>query len=95
MLAAISTKILGVSAQIGLAATSPIGAGSTGVASANWQISSPQRNSRQARIQRLYTDLSIRTMFFQGGSSAQKSQGGNRSAQNIQMHDAKRENRDL
>lgn len=90
MLAAISTKVLGVPAQIGLTAAGAIGAGSTGIASANWQVSSRQRDSGQARVQRLFIGLSIRGVLFRGGSGAQKCQGGNRSAQNAEMHNAKR-----
>lgn len=95
MLAPISTEILGVSAQVGLTATSAIGAGCPGIASAGWQVSSRQWNTGQARIQRLFVGVSMRRVLFQYGSGTQRSQSGNRCGEDVEMHDAKGMNGNL
>lgn len=95
VLASVSTKIFGVSTQIGLTAASTVGAWCPRIASASWQVPSRQRNSGQARVQRLFVGLSMRRVLVQDGSRAQRSQGSNRCAQNVEMHGPKRMNRNI
>ena len=95
VLASISTKVLRVPTKVGLTAAGTIGARRSRIASPDRQVSRCQRDGGQSRIQRLFIEMSIRSMLCWDNSSTQGSQSGNGYSDDIKTHNGERLKRNM